>query len=75
MSLNPKNLKPGKEQYEFYNSTIPGNSPRPRVQYDYRSREGELFSTVAKSLDEARTRRDQWEYERCSNPKVNSIEN
>lgn len=30
-------------------------------QYDYRdSKDGELFSTVAKSLEECRKRRDEW---------------
>ena len=29
-------------------------------QYDYRPTDGELFSTVAKSLEECRKRRDEW---------------
>ena len=29
-------------------------------QYDYRHTDGELFSTVAKTLDECRRRRDGW---------------
>ncbi len=29
-------------------------------QYDYRHTDGELFSTVAKSLGECRKRRDEW---------------
>ena len=29
-------------------------------QYDYRHFDGELFSTVAKTLDECRRRRDKW---------------
>lgn len=29
-------------------------------QYDYRHTDGELFSTVAKTLDECRRRRDEW---------------
>jgi hypothetical protein len=29
-------------------------------QYDYRHTDGELFSTVAKSLEECRKRRDEW---------------
>jgi len=31
-----------------------------RVQYDYRTTEGELFSCVAESIDEARARRNEW---------------
>ena len=29
-------------------------------KYDYRHTDGELFSTVAKTLDECRRRRDEW---------------
>ncbi len=29
-------------------------------QYDYRHTDGELFSTVDKTLDECRRRRDEW---------------
>ena len=29
-------------------------------QYDYRHTDGELFSTVAKTLDECRRQRDKW---------------
>ncbi len=29
-------------------------------QYDYRHTDGELFSTVAPTLDECRRRRDEW---------------
>jgi hypothetical protein len=29
-------------------------------QYDYRHTDGELYSTVAKSLEECRKRRDEW---------------
>lgn len=31
-----------------------------RVQYDYRTESGVLFSTVGKSLDDCRARRDNW---------------
>lgn len=30
------------------------------VQYDYRHTDGELFSCVAPTLDDARARRDKW---------------
>jgi len=52
--LNPLELKPGQEQYESF-------SPRRgwrRVQYDYRFPSGELFSCVAKNLEDARAKRD-----------------
>lgn len=30
------------------------------IQYDYRTETGELFSTVAPTLEECRSRRDEW---------------
>ena len=45
----------GTEQWEEF--TWEG---RRRVQYDYRTPTGRLFSCVAISLDEARKRRDEW---------------
>ena len=49
----------GRENYEFYTRKI-GRKATRLVQYDYRHTDGELFSCVAKSLDEARERRDAW---------------
>jgi hypothetical protein len=46
---------PGQEQYEEY---IIGR--KGLVQYDYRTPDGKLFSTVAPSLERARSRRDAW---------------
>ena len=39
-------------------------------QYDYRHTDGELFSTVAKTLAECRRRRNEWieKKERSNNP-------
>lgn len=48
--------KPGQEQYEAYCDS----RGRQLVQYDYRRIDGELFSTVAKSLEGARNKRDNW---------------
>lgn len=50
----------GQEKYVYFNLT-----PRPRkrgryCQYDYRHTDGELFSTVAPSLEICRERRDKW---------------
>jgi len=59
MALNPRNLAPGNGQYEWYNSALCGRHV-PRVQYDYRAMDGTLFSTVAKTLEEARDRKNQW---------------
>lgn len=47
----------GAEQYEDYYSR---DSEQWMVQYDYRALDGKLFSTVAKTLEIARERRDQW---------------
>ena len=50
---------PGTEKYEAFPATI----RRKKVwmyQYDYRHTDGELFSTVAPSLDICRQRRNVW---------------
>lgn len=48
---------PGQEQWEEFTSPLfKGN----RVQYDYRTHEGKLFSCIAKSLKDARRKRDAW---------------
>ena len=49
----------GREQYEFYTQPF-GRKRRRLVQYDYRHTDGDLFSCVAPSLEEARRRRDTW---------------
>lgn len=47
----------GSERYErFYSPTLRAK----RVQYDYRTPEGRLFSCVARTLAEARAQRDAW---------------
>ncbi len=47
----------GQEQYEEYFSSI---HRAMRVQYDYRAPDGKLFACVAKTLEDARARRDAW---------------
>lgn len=47
---------PGHEHFEDFKS-ITGNLA---VQYDYRTPSGELFSTVARTLEICRQRRDEW---------------
>lgn len=59
MSLNPRNLGNGQEQYETFTSRM-FRKPSVRVQYDYRHVDGKLFSCVARTLDDARARRDHW---------------
>jgi hypothetical protein len=47
----------GQEHYErFYSYLAKGD----RYQYDYRTPDGRLFSTVARTLEIARERRDEW---------------
>lgn len=49
----------GSENYEIFTTRLRGKRVK-RVQYDYRTPDGELFSTVASSLTECRHRRDEW---------------
>ena len=55
--LNPSILQPGQEQHEIFKSPI---NKKKYCQYDYRAPNGELFSTVAPTLDLARSKRDKW---------------
>lgn len=50
-------VKPGEEQYEGYYSYIARGD---RIQYDYRSQSGRLFSCIGKTLAECRNKRDKW---------------
>ncbi len=47
---------PGQEVYE----TFPAGKHGEFVQYDYRDNDGQLYSTIAPSLEKARERRDKW---------------
>ena len=50
--------EPGQEKYvTFIAGAFRGTE---YFQYDYRHTDGELFSTVAKTLEECRKRRDKW---------------
>lgn len=48
-----------KENYEFFTVNL-GRKTYEKVQYDYRHTDGELFSCVANSLDEAREKKNKW---------------
>lgn len=56
--LNPKNIGPNEEQYEYF------KHPNPRqgrvCQYDYRDETGKLFSCCRKTLAECRKAKDEW---------------
>jgi len=46
----------GQESYETYR----GSDRKPRVQYDFRTQDGRLFSCTAPSVEVARKNRDHW---------------
>ena len=50
----------GDENYNFFKSRIGSKKLQTLVQYDYRTENGELFSCVRKSIEEARAARDAW---------------
>ena len=54
--LKAKNCKRGQAQFEYF-INVRGDK---MVQYDYRTEANELFSCVAKSLDDAIAKRDEW---------------
>lgn len=57
MSLDPRNIKPGQEQYEeFFSKTLKKNM----IHYDYRDMHGTLFTCITNTLEEARWLRDEW---------------
>lgn len=62
MSLNPQPIGNSQEQYEFFEveHLARRGKDATRIQYDYRAENGKLFSCVAKSLEDARAKRDQW---------------
>jgi len=47
----------GEERWDCF--TV-GRQKVERLQYDYRTPGGDLFSTIAESLEECRARRDSW---------------
>jgi hypothetical protein len=49
----------GEERHEKFTVKL-GRKTMELVQYDYRTPAGKLFSCAAKTLDEARTKRDNW---------------
>lgn len=49
----------GKENYTTFSTRL-GRKQVKRVQYDYRTPEGELFSHVGKTLEDCRQKRDEW---------------
>lgn len=56
----------GQEQYEKFKTRV-GRKVITRYQYDYRHIDGDLFSTVAKTPEDARKERDEWLKRKLSN--------
>lgn len=48
--------KAGQENYQRYKAC----NKKYYYQYDYRTEDGQLFSCVAKTLEECREKRDKW---------------
>jgi hypothetical protein len=55
--LNPQNIGPGQEQYEYYKDRT---TKKRRCAYDYRDSDGTLFSCVRLTLEDCRRARDIW---------------
>lgn len=56
-SINGPRVKPGEELVTSFLSVI---TKKELFQLDYRTPNGILFSCVAKSPEECRTKRDEW---------------
>ena len=48
----------GEERFEYFTSGR-GRKAKQKVQYDFRNYNGELFSCIANTLEEARQKRDE----------------
>lgn len=55
--LDPQNIGPQQEQHEIYKDRI---TKKRRCQYDYRARDGELFSCIKPTLEDCLQARDEW---------------
>ena len=49
----------GEERFEYFTSGR-GRKAKQKVQYDFRDYNGELFSCIANTLEEARQKRDNY---------------
>jgi len=60
MSINENGCsvcKNGEEKFEKFFSYL---NQKEMIQYDYRTEDGELFSTVASTLERAREKKNKW---------------
>ena len=51
---------PGQEQYETFTISFGAIKGQTRVQYEYRTLDGQLFTCLARDLDDARARCADW---------------
>ena len=58
--LKPENCANGCEQHEAFRPNRGYKNSKRMIQYDYRTKNGTLFSTCAKTLESARAKRDKW---------------
>jgi hypothetical protein len=58
--LDPRNLKAGEFQYEKFTAGLRRN---PVIQWDYRDKEGELHTGIAKTVEEAREKAAKYGYD------------
>ena len=49
----------GSESFEFFTTRL-GRKVYHRMQYDYRYKDGELFSCIGSCLEACRKSRDEW---------------
>jgi hypothetical protein len=60
-SINSNGCSVCEQGKENYTTFCPAHRPKQTFyQYDYRHTDGELFTTVAPTLEECRSRRDEW---------------
>ena len=60
-SINNTKFSFGEQPKENYTTFIAGAFRGTQYyQYEYQHTDGELFSTIAKSLEECRLKRDRW---------------
>ena len=56
-SINAMKVKPGQELVDLF---LCHATKEDLIQYDYRSEEGNLFTTIGRSLEGCRKWRDEW---------------
>jgi hypothetical protein len=74
-SINQNGCSVCKAGEENYTTFRPAYRPNQVLyQYDYRDKDGELFSAVAPTLEQCRTKRDKWVQEKSIIQLFNGID-